>query len=85
MKVSPAPSAATEVTPRVVSEEDAARYLGISRSSLRKGRMPGRRAALMSSPPFVKIGRRVGYLIEDLETWLRQCRHCNELSAGRRP
>ncbi|MBX3674325.1 MAG: helix-turn-helix domain-containing protein [Burkholderiales bacterium] len=84
MKVNPAPSTATEVTLRVVSEEDAARYLGISRSSLRKGRMQGRRATMMSSPPFVKIGRRVGYLIEDLEAWLRQCRHDNDFVSGAR-
>jgi len=55
---------------RAVSEGDAARYLGISQSSLRKGRMAGRRTAQMSSPPFVKMGRRVVYLIEDLDAWI---------------
>lgn len=69
----------TSNTPRAVSEEEAARFLGISRSSLRKGRMAGRRAAQMSSPPFVKMGRRVLYLIDDLETWLRSLRKENDL------
>lgn len=84
MNAKTAVSTTVDVTPRVVSEEDAARYLGVSASSLRKGRMPGRRAAQMPSPPFVKIGRRVGYLIEDLETWLRQCRHDNGFASGAR-
>ena len=71
----------TSTTPRAVSEEEAARFLGISRSSLRKGRMAGRRAAQMSSPPFVKMGRRVLYLIDDLESWLRGLRNVNDLKA----
>lgn len=62
-------------TPCAISEEEAARFLGISRSSLRKGRMPSRRAAQMSSPPFVKMGRRVLYLVDDLEQWLQGLRH----------
>jgi hypothetical protein len=70
------PSASTTSTihPRAVSEEDAARYLGISQSSLRKGRMAGRRHAQMSSPPFVKMGRRVVYLIDDLDSWITKNR-----------
>ncbi len=66
----PNPSTTSTIAPRAVSEEDAARYLGISQSSLRKGRMAGRRRAQMSSPPFVKMGRRVVYLIDDLDSWI---------------
>jgi len=83
MNSNPSLSTTVEITPRVVSEEDAARYLGISQSSLRKGRMAGRQAAQMSSPPFIKMGRRVGYLLEDLDNWLRQSRHEAKLATGR--
>lgn len=70
------------IAPRAVSEGDAARYLGISQSSLRKGRMAGRRSAQMPSPPFVKMGRRVVYLIEDLDRWLESQRNENVLAIG---
>jgi len=59
---------------RVFSEIDAANYLGISRSSLRKGRMNGERHNHISPPPYVKAGRRVIYLREDLDAWLEQHR-----------
>lgn len=75
-------STTSTIAPRAVSEEYAARYLGISQSSLRKGRMTGRRSAQMSSPPFVKMGRRVVYLIEDLERWLQVQRNENALKTG---
>lgn len=72
----------TSTTPRAINEEEAARFLGISRSALRKGRMVGRRDAQMSSPPFVKMGRRVLYLVDDLENWLRKFRCGNEFSSA---
>jgi len=72
------------IAQRAVSEGDAARYLGISQSSLRKGRMAVRRTAQMSSPPFVKMGRRVVYLIEDLDLWLESQRNENLLKVGGR-
>lgn len=78
----PNASTTSTIAPRAVSEEDAARYLGISQSSLRKGRMAGRRRAQMSSPPFVKMGRRVVYLVEDLDGWLQRQRNENDLKIG---
>lgn len=80
MKLNTSP--ASTLSPRAVSEGEAARYLGVSQSSLRKGRMAGRRSAQMSSPPFVKMGRRVVYLIEDLDRWLQIQRNENELNIG---
>lgn len=78
----PNTSTASTLSPRAVSEGEAARYLGVSQSSLRKGRMAGRRSVQMSSPPFVKMGRRVVYLIEDLDRWLQIRRNENELDIG---
>ncbi len=42
--------------------------------------MAGRRASQMASPPFVKMGRRVGYLLDDLDDWLHRSRRENELA-----
>jgi len=42
----------------------AARYLGLSPSTLAKMRLSG------NSPAFLKLGRRVLYRCADLETWL---------------
>lgn len=55
---------------RALSDPEAALYIGMSRSWLRQSRINGRRDA----PPFVKIGRSVRYLRDDLDCWLEQCR-----------
>ncbi len=51
---------------RAFSEEEASRYIGMSVSWLRHGRMNGDESA----PPFLKIGRSVRYLRDDLDAWL---------------
>jgi hypothetical protein len=53
-----------------LSEEQAAYYLGISRSSLRKSRMNGARTNYLPPPPYIKLGRRVIYLLDDLHNYL---------------
>lgn len=60
---------------RGLNEVEASVYLGVSRSSLRQGRMDGERQNRMPSPPFVKAGRRVIYLRDDLDAWLERHRH----------
>lgn len=60
--------------PRAMSESDAATYLGISSISLRQGRCDGRRENRMPPPPYVKIGRRILYLRDDLDRWLETYR-----------
>ena len=55
---------------RALSEREAARYIGMSRSFLAQSRMDGHRVARTPAPPFIKIGRSVRYLREDLDTWL---------------
>jgi predicted DNA-binding transcriptional regulator AlpA len=54
----------------VLDEVEAAAYTGLSESSLRKGRMNGKRAGYVEPPPYLKLGRRVGYLRSDLDAWL---------------
>lgn len=57
-----------------LTEAAAATFLGISESSLRKGRMNGKRAKHIEPPPYVKLGRRVIYLIPDLYAYLERHR-----------
>jgi hypothetical protein len=60
---------------RLLTEKQAAPYIGMSRSFLRQSRMNGRRQNRTPGPPFLKIGRKVLYLVEDLDTWLLEHRH----------
>ncbi|GAA6170812.1 hypothetical protein NBRC116592_04820 [Colwellia sp. KU-HH00111] len=58
------------IQPRVLSEIETAEYIGMSRSFLRQSRMEGNRENRTPAPPFIKIGRSVRYLVEDLDSWL---------------
>jgi predicted DNA-binding transcriptional regulator AlpA len=55
---------------RSLTEIQAANYIGMSRSFLAQSRMDGQRDHRTSAPPFIKIGRSVRYLREDLDAWL---------------
>ncbi|MEH6712296.1 MAG: DNA-binding protein [Paraglaciecola polaris] len=55
---------------RVLSEMETSQYIGMSRSYLRQARMEGNRDNRTPAPPFIKIGRSVRYLKEDLDQWL---------------
>lgn len=55
---------------RALSEKETAQYIGMSRSFLRQSRMEGNRTTRTPAPPFLKIGRSVRYLREDLDNWL---------------
>lgn len=57
---------------RALSELEAAAYIGMSRSFLAQSRMDGLRDNRTPAPPFIKIGRSVRYLQEDLDNWLSQ-------------
>ena len=60
------------VSPAALSEDEAARYLGMSRAWLKKSRTL-RFRAVMDAPPFVRCGaRRIVYRREDLDAWQRQ-------------
>jgi len=58
------------ITPRLLSEKEASQYICMSRSFLRQARMDGNRENRTPAPPFIKIGRAVRYLRDDLDAWL---------------
>lgn len=67
---------------RALSEIEASEYIGMSRSFLRQSRMDGNRENRTPAPPFLKIGRSVRYLKEDLDNWLNSFTkqtHCLEV------
>lgn len=71
MKIKPHEANQPVIDKRCLSEAEAAVYLNVSRSALRQGRMDGPRENRMPPPPFVKVGRKIAYLIEDLDGWLK--------------
>jgi predicted DNA-binding transcriptional regulator AlpA len=56
--------------PELLTDAEAAAFLGVSASFLRKSRMTGARKDKTPPPPFVRIGRLVRYRPEDLNKWL---------------
>jgi hypothetical protein len=58
----------TQFAAKYLHTKAAAAYLGLSESTLEKGRISG------YGPPFRKLGRRVLYAIGDLDTWADSCR-----------
>lgn len=58
------------MTKITLTEKEAAEYIGMSRSFLRKDRMDGIRENRTPGPQFLKLGKSVRYLKEDLDVWL---------------
>ena len=58
-----------EIAKRGFKDYEAATYLGISVSMLRKARCYGRLIGQVP-PRYIKIGKSVLYLKEDLDNWL---------------
>ncbi len=70
---------------RALGEKDAAAYIDMSTAFLRSDRMNGPLKNRTTGPPFVKKGRRISYLIDDLDRWLeehRVARQSNEQAAA---
>jgi hypothetical protein len=59
---------------RGFTEKEASEYLAISRSFLRQDRMNGFRKGRTPGPNFVRFGRSIRYLKEDLDRWLEKHR-----------
>lgn len=59
---------------KIIREKDAATYVGMSCSFLRKARCEGQIGKRTPGPPFFKIGRSVNYSTADLDAWLEQHR-----------
>ncbi len=60
---------------RSLTEIEAATYIGMSTSFLRQSRCNGDRQNHTPGPLYVKLGRAIRYLREDLDIWLDQHRH----------
>jgi predicted DNA-binding transcriptional regulator AlpA len=54
----------------MLTEKEAAQYIGMSRSFLNQDRMNGYRETRTQGPRYIKLGRSVRYHIEDLDSWL---------------
>ena len=59
-----------KIQPKALTEIEASQYIRMSRSFLAQARMDGNRQNRTPAPPFIKIGRSVRYLREDLDRWL---------------
>lgn len=64
----PAPSIKRNKT---LSEAEAAKYIGMSRSFLAQDRMNGYRQNRTKGPSAIKIGRKILYDIDELDSWLK--------------
>lgn len=65
---------------RALTDKEASVYIGMGESWLRHGRVTGARFDRIPCPPFIKIGRSVRYLIEDLDFWLEQFKKFDHLA-----
>ncbi|MHB1949402.1 MAG: helix-turn-helix domain-containing protein [Gammaproteobacteria bacterium] len=54
----------------ILTEKEASEYIGMSRSYLRQDRMNGIRENRTPGPRYLKIGRNIRYVKEDLDAWL---------------
>jgi predicted DNA-binding transcriptional regulator AlpA len=65
--------------PRILRTPDAARYLGLTASTLEKMRLTG------GGPRFIRLGfRAVGYAIGDLDAFIDGRRRCSTSDPGTR-
>jgi hypothetical protein len=52
------------------TEKEAAEYISMSRGFLRQDRMNGYRKNRTPGPNFIKLGKSIRYLKDDLDAWL---------------
>lgn len=64
---------------RALTEQQTSAYISMSRSYLRQARMDGQRDNRTPAPPFIKIGRSIRYLKDDLDLWLDERMKYNHL------
>ncbi len=73
---------------KLLTETEAAEFLGLSVSTLRQSRMNGVRTNRIPCPPFIKLGRAIRYRIDDLNRWIEEHRvdprAATDLQQGRR-
>ncbi|MDB2414890.1 helix-turn-helix domain-containing protein [Rickettsiales bacterium] len=66
----------SQQTNRGLKDKAAAQYLGVSRSFLQKTRCTGQ-----GGPKFIRVGRAVVYLREDLDAWLDQFHKADNIAS----
>ena len=54
----------------ILTESEAAKYIGMSRSFLNADRCNGHRMNRAKGPAFLKLGKSVRYRKDDLDEWL---------------
>lgn len=63
------------IKPALLNEQEAARYISMSRAYLQKARSEGNRGNRTPAPPWIQIGRRsVRYALVDLDAWIAKHR-----------
>ena len=65
---------ASGIRPRAIDTPAAAKYMGLSQEFLRQSRIYGDRDGRTPGPSFIRIGRKVMYLVDDLDRWLEERR-----------
>ena len=61
---------------RALAGDEAAQYVGLSRFTLEKYRSHG------GGPTYIKLGKRVVYLVSDLDQWLASRRRTSTSDPG---
>ena len=56
--------------PLLMTEQEVAKLIGMSRSFLRQSRMEGQRQNRTDAPPFIRIGRAIRYRSRDVKQWV---------------
>lgn len=59
---------------QIMTEKEAALYIGMSRSYLSQDRINGHREGRTPGPSYMKLGRSVRYHVRDLDDWLNKHR-----------
>ena len=59
-----------KIDPELLTERDAANFLGVSMSWIQKSRHPD----ATSTPPFTAFGRNIRYSKTDLKAWIKDHR-----------
>lgn len=57
---------------KALTEAEAAKYIGMSRSFLAQDRMNGVRKNRTKGPSSIKVGRKILYDIDELDDWLKK-------------
>ncbi len=57
---------------RLLTEPEAAQYLGFSRQFLRDARYLGQTRAGATCPPYVRVGRSIRYDVTALDAWIQE-------------